>query len=34
MRRIRARDYYPVPEREQAMQAVEALAADMEEARK
>jgi Protein ChrB, N-terminal len=30
LRRIRARDYFPVAERERAMQAVEALAADME----
>jgi hypothetical protein len=34
LRRIRARDYFPVPEREEAMQAVEAFAAGMEEARK
>jgi len=30
LRRIRARDYFPVAEREHALQAVEALAADME----
>jgi len=34
LRRIRARDYFPVAERERAVQAVESLAVEMEEARK
>ena len=32
LRRIRARDYFPPPEREEAVQAVEQLAASLEEA--